>query len=52
MEIEKVNEKVTGNWYIRDGIMYIEVKRKTKDNAHSIPLATFKYISEERIDHG
>lgn len=52
MEIEKVNKKVTGNWYIRNGVMYIEVKRKTRDSKYSIPLATFKYISEDRIDYG
>lgn len=48
MKIENLNKLVTGNWYIRKGILYIEVKRFS-EGAFGMKMVSFKYISEERI---
>jgi len=44
-----LNKKVTGNWYIRNGIMYIEIKRAGRATTNALPLVIFKYISEYKI---
>lgn len=51
MTIKELNKIVTGNYYIRNGVMYIEVKRSSRGTQYAIPMVTYKYISEERI-HG
>jgi len=42
-----LNKKVTGNWYIRNNIMYVEIKRAGRATYGSLPLITFKYYSEK-----
>jgi len=44
---KKLNRKITGNWYIRDNIMYVEMKRAGKATTNALPLVMFKYYSEE-----
>ena len=52
MKLENLNKIVTGNWYIRNNLLYIEIKRKGREVQYSIPIVNFKYISEERITDG
>ena len=49
MKVEKLNKLVTGNWYVRNDLLYIEYRRYS-EGAFGMPFTTFKYISEEKID--
>jgi hypothetical protein len=49
MKVEKLNDLVTGNWYIKNNILHIEYKRFT-EGAFGIQMTYFNYISEERIE--
>ena len=46
--IKDINKKVTGNWFIRNNLMYIEI-RKVSRAAYGIPFTSYKYISENKI---
>lgn len=47
-KLEDLNFKVTGNWYLRDNILYVEIK-KSMPGSWGMSFTSFKYLSENRI---
>jgi len=50
MKVEEANKRVTGNWYVRNDEIFIEIKQFPKARPYTLPLVTFKYISENKIE--
>jgi hypothetical protein len=49
MKLENFERLATGNWYVRNNTLYLEIRVKGPTTKYNVPLATYKYISEERI---